>query len=297
MVGCGGGTASPTDLARAGASPVASFVESALHDLGPTGDGDVTVLAAGDVGACDSKGDEATAAVLATRPDTPILVLGDLAYPAGRAEDFERCFASWGAFASRMFPVPGNHEYLTPGAGPYFDYFGDRAGTRGLGYYSFDLGGWHLIALNSERDTKAEGAQVRWLRADLAAHPTECVLAFWHKPRYGAGEYADLKDAQAFWTALAEARADVILNGHDHNYQRYQPMDASGRANAEGLREFVVGTGGKERYALKPDSRREAASDRAWGVLELTLRPGTYDWRFVPVAGATFEDSGSASCH
>ncbi len=298
MAFIGRGSGVPTDLARAGASPVAPPIEAARRLSATSGDSGITVLVAGDVGDCDGGGDEATAALLADRPDAPILVPGDLAYPAGRAEDFARCFgSSWGAFTSRMFPAPGNHEYLTAEAAPYFDYFGSRAGTRGRGYYSFELGDWHLIALNSERDTSASGAQVRWLRADLAAHPAECVLAFWHKPRFDAGEYSDLLDAQVFWTVLADARADVILNGHDHNYQRFQPLDASGRADPEGLREFVVGTGGKQRYALKPDSRRDAGSGEAWGILELKLRPRGYDWRFVPVAGASYEDSGSGSCH
>ncbi len=257
----------------------------------------VTLLAVGDIGDCGSEGDEATAALVGRRPGLPILTLGDTVYSSGTAREFKECFApAWGASRDRIFPVPGNHEYLTSGASGYFDYFGDRAGTRRLGYYSFDLGAWHVIALNSERDTGADGRQVAWLRADLEANTKPCVLAYWHKPRFSGGQYRDLSDGREFWSVLARAGADVVLNGHDHNYQRYAPLDAGGAPSPTGTREFVVGTGGRGRYDLQPDSRREAGTADAWGVLELTLRPEGYDWRFVPVAGATYEDSGSGRC-
>lgn len=257
----------------------------------------VTILAAGDIAECGGDGDEATAALLAARPGLPILTMGDNAYPDGAAQDFANCFGpSWGPHRARIYPSPGNHEYRSRDANPYFDYFGDRAGTRGLGYYSFDLGAWHVIALNSERDNRAGGRQLAWLQADLAANTKPCVLAYWHKPRFTAGEYSDLSDGAAFWTTLANAGAEIVLNGHDHNYQRYQPMDANGAPSPNGVREFVVGTGGKDRYGLSADPRREAGTDKAWGVLELTLRADGYDWRFLPVAGASFADSGSGSC-
>ncbi len=257
----------------------------------------VTVLAVGDIGDCSSDGDEATAALVAARSGLPILTLGDTVYPSGSAQDFAGCFApSWGPFRDRMYPTPGNHEYLTSGASAYFDYFGDRAGTPGLGYYSFDVGSWHLVALNSERDVEAGGRQLAWLRADLEANTQRCVLAYWHKPRFTAGQYRDLADGHEFWALLAGAGAEVVLNGHDHNYQRYRPMDARGEPSPGATREFVVGTGGRARYDLQPDPRREAGTADAWGILELTLRPDGYDWRFLAAAGTNYEDSGSGGC-
>ena len=258
----------------------------------------VTVLAAGDIGDCVGAGDEATAALLTEHPDVPILALGDLAYESGTSEEFATCFgSSWGAHKARIYPVPGNHEYHQAGAAPYFAYFSSRAGENGLGHYSFDLGAWHLVALNSERDLGEDGAQLRWLRADLAANKRPCVLAFLHKPRFTMADYDDDPAMQPFWSALAGAGAEVVLTAHDHNYQRYKPLNAAGKLAADGTRQFVVGTGGGGNLDhIRPDTRRDAASGDTLGLLELTLRPDGYDWRFLPVAGQTFTDSGSGGC-
>jgi Calcineurin-like phosphoesterase len=263
---------------------------------------DPVVLAAGDIANCESEGDEQTADLLADNPGS-ILLLGDIAYPDGSAEDFEDCFdPSWGTHKARMYPSPGNHEYHTDGADGYFDYFGAVAGDPDEGWYSFDLGAWHIVSLNSncgeiggcERDS----AQGEWLAADLAANPSTCTLAYWHHPRFSSSskhgsdtEYEDL------WAILDEHDADVVLVGHDHGYERFAPQDKDGNASADGIREFVVGTGGAERYDQgDPEPNSQLRDDGSWGVLKLTLREAGYDWQFLAVPGDDLADSGSASC-
>lgn len=258
----------------------------------------VAVLAAGDIASCASENDEATARVLDANPSVPVLTLGDNAYNAGSASEFASCFApGWGRHVDRVHPAPGNHDYGTPGAAGYFGYFGLRAGIGSTGYYSFDLGDWHLVSLNSEADFGASGAQLAWLRADLAATAKRCVLAYWHRPRFAAGSYSDHTQYTPFWDALYAAGAEIVLNGHDHNYQRYQPMTPQGATDAvNGIRQFIVGTGGVGAYPLKPDSRREAAGSGIFGLLKLTLKGDSYEWRFLPAEGSAFSDSGTGSC-
>ena len=258
-----------------------------------------TLLAAGDVATCGNEGDSQTAAVVAQNPDGTVAALGDLAYRDGTAAQFAECYQpTWGAHKSRTRPVPGNHEYHTANGGPYYDYFGAAAGPRGKGYYSYDIGAWHVVALNSEAKTGPRSTQLRWLRKDLAANNKSCTLAYWHKPRFSGGKYKDSTKYQPFWQALYDADAEVALAGHDHNYQRFRPMTPTGAADARrGIREFVVGTGGRGHYALRTDSRREAGNDTDLGVLKLTLRDGGYDWKFLPVAGGSYTDSGSGTCH
>jgi hypothetical protein len=257
---------------------------------------DPVVLAAGDIASCSSDGDERTAALLDRYRGT-ILALGDLAYDSGTLDEFQACFAtSWGRHKRRIRPTPGNHEYLSGGSG-YFSYFGTMAGPAKRGYYSFNLGDWHIVSLNSERDTGAAGAQVRWLRRDLARAKAGCVLAFWHRPRWSAGRYGNDATTAPFWNALYAARADVVLTGHDHNYQHYRPLSPRGDLDrARGIRSFVVGTGGRGFYELKPDRRRRTSNDHTLGVLQLTLRASRYSWRFLPVAGGSYRDAGSDTC-
>lgn len=264
----------------------------------------VTILAAGDIAGCDTTGDEQTAAILAANPGVPVLALGDQAYPNGTPSDYANCFdPSWGKLRARIHPVPGNHEYHTENASAYFAYFGADAGPSGnpasRGYYSFDLGAWHIVALNSEQDIGANGAQLAWLRADLAATEKRCILAYWHRPRFIASVlYEDIPDVNPFWKELYAAGAEIVLNGHDHSYQRYRLMNPDGQADAAGIREFVVGTGGRSTYSLREDSRREAAKSALgfFGVLKLTLSDTGYAWSFLPVAGETYTDSGSGEC-
>jgi acid phosphatase type 7 len=214
------------------------------------------------------------------------------------ASEFSSCYApTWGAHLARTYPAPGNHDFATSNAAGYFGYFGARAGPTLNGYYSFDLGNWHLISLNSERDYGASGEQMAWLRADLAANTKKCVLAYWHKPRFAAGNYSDFTAYIPFWQELYAAGAEIVLNGHDHNYQRYQPMTPDGALDRTGgIRQFLVGTGGVGAYPLRPDTRREAAGTNIYGVLQLTLKPDSYDWTFLPAEGTTFSDSGSGTC-
>ena len=224
-----------------------------------------------------------------------VLALGDLQYSTGLLSEFQRSYdASWGRVKSITRPVPGNHEYES-GADGYFDYFNGPgapdgiAGPRGLGYYSYDLGSWHVVTLNSNIARDAGSAQLSWLEADLAANARQCTLAYWHHPRYSSGEHGDDASQEPFWQALSAAGADVVLNGHDHDYERFAPQ--------RGIREFVVGTGGKSLRTF-PTTRpgSEVRSIGAMGVLNMTLNGGSYDWRFVPVAGQTFTDTGTQAC-
>ena len=246
----------------------------------------------------------ATAELLIAGKYTAVLPLGDLQYEIGALKDFRRSYdLSWGRVRDISFPVPGNHEYSTPQAGGYFSYFGERAGGLARGYYSYDIGTWHLVALNS--NCGAVGGcgrgspQERWLREDLATHRASCTLAYWHHPRFSSGLHGDSQVYTAFWQTLYDAGADVVLVGHDHDYERFAPQDALGRADAaRGIREFVVGTGGRNRYPFRaPRPNSEVRNVGTFGVLALTLHPNGYDWRFVPETGNTFTDTGSAACH
>jgi acid phosphatase type 7 len=269
---------------------------------GPPPSGKV-IVAAGDIADCSSDGDEATARLVGGIEGT-VLTLGDNAYEDGTAQDFSECYEpTWGQFKERTRPVPGNHDYETEGASAYFDYFGEVAGQPGKGYYSYDLGRWHIVALNSNCEDvgcAASSPQLRWLKADLAKDPKTCTLAYFHYPLFSSGEYRPgIREVKPLWEALYAAGVDVVLNGHDHNYQRFAPQDPNGKADPQrGIREFVVGTGGRSHYSiLDPIANSEVYNDESYGVLKLTLHPHSYEWEFVPVEGETFSDSGSAQCH
>jgi chitodextrinase len=264
----------------------------------PPSGSDPVIAIAGDIAGSGS-GDSATAALLDSLAPSAVLTAGDNAYPDGTLAEYNSYYdPTWGRHKSKTYPSPGNHEYLTSGASGYFSYFGARAGASGKGFYSYNLGAWHLIALNSEVAHGATSEQVTWLKNDLASTSAKCVLAYWHKPRFTAGNYSDNSGYQPFWDALYAANADVVVNGHDHNYQRYVPMTPTGaRDDVRGIREFVVGTGGRSHYSLRADSRRVVADSTSYGVLKLTLRSSGYDWRFLPEAGKTFTDSGTGTCH
>lgn len=260
------------------------------------------LLAAGDIGSCRSVGDEATAELL-KGPPTTIAALGDLAYPVGSADDFASCYdSSWGLFRSNTRPAAGNHDYATPGAAAYFDYWGAAAGARGAGYYSYELGSWHVVVLNSNCRFVAcsrGSLQETWLRSDLALHRTQCTLAYFHHPLFSSTVGTATPAVQPLWQALYDAGADLILNGHAHNYQRFAPQTPSGAADpARGIREFVVGTGGdSHRPAGPPIANQETADDTTFGVLRLMLLETGYTWRFVPQSGGIFEDAGAGTCH
>jgi acid phosphatase type 7 len=297
-------------------------VEAGARDSTPA----AVLIAAGDIAACDSEGDEATAALLDQIAGT-IATLGDHVYPSGTAEEFADCYApSWGRHKDRTRPAPGNHDYKTPDAAGYFGYFGEAAGDPARGYYSYELGEWHIIVLNTNcaevGGCEPNSPQEQWLRDDLAAHPAACTLVYGHHPRFSSGIGHDeelvygeprmvawdaggtvrlvhLDETGPFWVALYAAGADVILAGHEHNYERFALQDPQGnRDPARGIRQFVVGTGGANSHGFgQVDPNSEVRSDNVFGVLTLTLRPGGYDWAFVPAAGSDFRDVGSDQCH
>jgi hypothetical protein len=256
------------------------------------------LVAAGDIGLCGSPGVEMTARLLDGLEGT-IVAAGDNAYPSGSADDYRNCYhPSWGRHRNRTRPTPGNHEYLSTGAAPYFEYFGGRAGPAGLGYYSYDLGAWHIVSLNSESDTGRGGGQQLWLQADLAATRGRCTAAYWHRPRFSSGPHGDNVDMQVLWETLYENGVDLVISGHDHLYERFAPQDAVGRHDpVRGMRQFVVGTGGAPVYSPSGFRPNSEALGSSWGVLKLTLLAGRYEWEFIPVAGASYRDAGMAACH
>jgi len=256
---------------------------------------------AGNAAACRMKD---TSDLLAGGGFAAVLLLGDNQYEDGALARYGASYdPTWGRVKAITRPIPGNHEYGTTGAAGYFAYFGAAAGDPAKGYYSFDLGGWHLIALNSNcaavGGCGAGSAEERWLAADLEAHAGTCTLAYWHHPRFSSGSHGDDPTFAPFWADLHAAGADLVLNGHDHDYERFAPQDESGAADPlAGIRELVVGTGGKNHTAFSTlRANSEARSAATFGVLALTLHPNGYDWTFLPAAGGSFTDSGSGVCH
>lgn len=256
------------------------------------------LIAAGDIAECPRQADEATAAIVDTLPGT-VAVLGDNVYDNGTAEEYANCYhPSWGRHKARTRPTPGNHEYGSPGAAPYFAYFGAAAGTPGEGWYSYNLGKWHIVVLNSELPRSVDSPQMQWLRADLAANPALCTLAYWHKPRFSSGPHGNNAGMAPFWDALYAAGADVVLVGHDHTYERFAPQAPDGSADpVRGIRQFVVGTGGRSAYAFQGTAANsEVRFNASPGVLRMELDEAGYRWRFIPVTGAS-PDEGSGTCH
>ena len=252
--------------------------------LPATGHGAI-VTAAGDIAECGSSGDSATGNLVRTIDPAVALTLGDNVYPDGSLARFRNCYdPAWGSFKAKTRPSPGNHDYETRNAAGYFGYFGARAGPCCRGYYKFDVGAWRLYALNSERNI---ATQATWLRQDLRAHPHRCTLAYWHRPRFSDSTvHGDSISVDRLWDVFAGNGGDVILAGHDHDYQRFPPID--------GVRSFVVGTGGASHYNVAP--RRVAAYDEThFGVLRLALESGSYEWAFRPV-GRSATDTGKAAC-
>ena len=287
--------------------------------------GDPVIVAVGDI-ACDPANpsfahglgtsnncqQRATSDVALAADPAAVLALGDLQYECGSTQAFAASYdPTWGRLKAITHPVPGNQEYDQQGtdcpaegtALGYFQYFGDAAGPLLKGWYSFDLGAWHVIALNANCDF-VEGcdkgsAQYAWLQKDLASDTARCTLAFWHEPRFSSGQHNNDGQMDDAFTALYDAGADVVLNGHDHLYERFAPQDPNQNADPKGIAEFIVGTGGEDHGSFdnsnEPNSQvRDATS---FGVLEMTLHPDGYDWRFVPAAGGTFTDQGSGTCH
>jgi alkaline phosphatase len=250
------------------------------------------LLAVADIGSCDGGADDAVA-VLASRLPGTIALMGDLAYEDGSHQQFARCFdPAWGPMRERLRPVLGNHELRTEGADGYFDYFGAAAGEPGRGWYSYDLGAWHVVALNSNCEfvsCSSGSAQVSWLRQDLADHPSDCLLAYWHHPRWSSGKHGSQPQVEQFWQVVADAGADVILNGHDHTYERVLH---------DGVRQFIVGTGGRSLYPFEKPALPETEVRWAdgYGLLWLALDADGYAWEYLALGRSGFTDSGSGDC-
>jgi hypothetical protein len=255
------------------------------------------MVGAGDIGMCGNGGAEATARLLDSIGGT-VFTTGDNVYMTGTADEFSRCYEpSWGRHRSRTRPSPGNHEYGSGGGG-YFNYFGENAGPPGAGYYSYSVGPWRVYALNSEAPSGPGSAQAEWLRQELALRPASCAVAYWHRPLFSSGLNGDNPDMRGLWRILYEANIDVIVNGHDHTYERFGPQDPDGRPDQQrGIRQFVIGTGGAPLYPFASVRGNSEVRGAAWGVTVFTLLNGGYQWEFVPVEGASFRDAGAGVCH
>jgi acid phosphatase type 7 len=264
----------------------------------------VTLVGAGDIAGCDFKADRKTARLLGRIQGT-VFTLGDNVYPAGTRAQFRDCYGpTWGKYKKRTRPTAGDQDYATSGAKPYFDYFEWRAGKPSRGYYSYDRGTWHIVALNSNcievGGCDWRSAQGLWLRRDLAHHQAKCTLAYFQHPLYASGNGYDSPKVKPFWHTLYNHHAEVILNGDAHRYERFARITPSGkRSSARGIRQFIVGTGGAPGGSQKgPDEPRvQAKKVDAPGVLKLELGKGFYRWKFVPVVGRNYTDSGRARCH
>jgi acid phosphatase type 7 len=275
----------------------------ALSDAQQPQSDDPVLVGAGKIGACDTLGDEDTARLLDGIPGT-VFTAGDNAFSDGTVAQFQDCYdPTWGRHKARTMPAPGKHDYDTVGASGYFGYFGATAGAPAKGYYSYDRGVWHIVSLNSMCEKvggcEATSPMLTWLEQDLAANPRACTLAYFNHSLFSSGHHGNQTKVRPIWDVLHAANADVVMNGRDHDYERFAPQDPSGAADpARGIREFVVGTGGAHHVpfeTVQPNS--EVRNANTYGVLKLTLHQSSYEWQFVPVEGQTFTDSGTTNCH
>lgn len=255
-------------------------------NLGPADGSDPVVIAAGDI--AEDNGEMAkTGELIASLPHTLVLALGDNAYPDGTSKELNDLYEpSWGRFQDRVWTCPGNHDYHSSHLRPFphYHFFGERAGPDTLGFYSLNVGQWHLVCLNSEIKRDERSAQIAWLRADLLRHKDRPILAFFHSPRFSSGTHGSDKRQMDFWHALFQRNAEIVLNGHDHHYERFEPQDPESNFVVRGIREFVVGTGGKE--LRKVTNQVKHSIVRHWtshGALRLTLHRDSYEWRFHAV--------------
>ncbi len=257
------------------------------------------LVGAGDVADCRTDGAYFTALLLDSIRGT-VFVAGDVGYATKKNPNpLVTCYeATWGRHRARTRPAPGNHDYSDGGPNRYFDYFGDRAGPRPDGYYSYDLGSWHVLALNTAIAIDSGSAQDRWIRQDLDAHLGRCTVAYMHHPRFSSGPHTEQGRIAHLWRVFGRYGVSVAIAGHDHIYERFAPLDAEGHPDSvNGTRQFVAGTGGAERYSFRdivPGS--EAHSGDAYGLLKLTLLPGRYQWEFIPVERDGFRDRGESAC-
>ena len=274
----------------------------------PNNDSVITVYTAGDIADCSSKTlaaySAATAEIINTgiaqNPKAIVLTLGDHTYPVGTPAEFETCYEpTWGKFKNRTYPIPGNHEYYIPSAYPYFEYFGAAAGSQQRPYYSFNKGTWHIIALDSNLKKERRQEQLDWLAEDLKNNRSSCTLAYWHHPMYSSGLRGNNDKMKPAWEMLMAAKADLVLSGHEHFYERFALQNSQGEKDDQtGIREIIIGTGGaKLMPALWQRQHSEVLNAKAHGVLKLDLKKQGYEWQFLAVEGSSFTDEGSADCH
>lgn len=256
------------------------------------------LVGAGDIAVCGHSGAELTARLLDRLPGT-VFTAGDNTYSVGSEAEFQQCYEpTWGRHRSRTRPVPGNHDYGSANAAPYFAYFGANAGPAGRGYYSYDVGPWQVLALNSEIDVRPTSAQTQWIRSEMSSAPHACTLAIFHRPLFSSGPHGANPDVRDLFATLYDLGADVVITGHDHIYERFAPQDADGRLDpVRGIRQFVVGTGGAPRYEIARLSANSEVSGGGFGVLMMTLESGGYRWEFIAVDETGLRDAGSGRCH
>ncbi|GIF98870.1 metallophosphoesterase family protein [Catellatospora citrea] len=267
-------------------------------------DGPPVLVGAGDIASCTSGGDEITAKLL-DDIDGTVYTLGDNAYMDGSAKQFRRCYdPHWGRHRDRTRPVLGNHDLHKADGKAYYDYFGADVGRHGEGWYSYRIAGWQVLVLNSQCDQVdcgPDSPQARWLKDTLADQPARCTVAMWHHPLFtSGGKHTAEPRMRPLYQILYEHGTELVLTAHNHNYERFAPQDPSGvRDDRQGIRQFVVGTGGASLYRFGDDvaANSETRDDRTYGVLKLTLDPDAYHWRFIGQPGAAYGDSGSAGCH
>lgn len=266
------------------------------------------MVGAGDIAECPTQGDEDTAAILdavvADHPDAVVFTTGDNAYPGGSLSEYDDCYGpSWGRHKQRTHPAVGNHDFKQTKAEGYHEYWGDAGGPFDLYYYSYDIGAWHVVVLNSECHRvgcefgSEDGAQAEWLEADLAASDAPCTIAIWHHPRWSSGRYSNNAEYDTFWNVLYQHGAEIVLNGHEHLYERFEPMNPDGDPDGLGIRQFTVGTGGGNLRGFQDIKDHSVARGSEHGVLQLALYPNRYEWTFRGVAGGEFSDAGSGTCH
>jgi acid phosphatase type 7 len=294
-VRCGGGnkTTGPTPPTGGPPGPPGGFLPNPTMPSAPQ-----IFVGAGDIAYCDALDPARQTGRLLDGIGGSVFALGDNTYFGGTAQEFRDCYEPvWGRHKGRTFPVPGNHDYQSSGARPYYDYFGSSAAPTGVDYYSHELGNnWHAIALNSNISVSEGSPQGQWLKADMAANTKKCTIAYWHHPLFTSGPNGPQTYMRDFWRMMYNANVDIILSGHDHLYERFAPQDQDGRPDPQrGIRQFTVGTGGALLYDFVRTSANSEVRLKAFGVLKLTLLTDTYQWDFIPLSGAG--DSGSFACH
>ncbi len=260
---------------------------------------DGVLVGAGDIALCSALAPAEATATLLDTIEGSVFTAGDNVQAVGADEEFRNCFdPTWGRHRDRTHPAPGNHDYMAAGAAPYYAYFGSAAGTPDVGYYSYNIATWHVVVLNNYVDIGSGSLQLAWLARDLERSTAPCTIAYWHEPLFSSAQNGPNPGMTDLWRVLHTHGVDVVMNGHDHVYERFAPQDPDGHADPlRGIRQFIVGTGGAPLYGFVRVSANSEIRARAHGVLKLTLRTGMYNWEFVPVAGETFRDFGSGACH